>query len=1208
MTEQFNNILVDANPIIPNNPNSSLAKGLKIEEDNINLKIDVNIVKTKKLTALKWSLIEKPLSESDKQRNQIICDLGEKLSNETFIKNKSNLITIGEYNYLRVRESLLKLKLIKLPDYKSVDNKKKEKISKKVQMILDNSSKTINNKADTLISILKNAPQEKMYEDLMVNFNYIELRIFILMKIIESYTESKMTSFIKNKLKSQSQAGLGSCPDIPIKDAPEKEEVLIASKKILHTLKKIRTDPTEYSDYFNKIFSISDIKIELCEQLIIDLEFKINNLMSESGFKLYDIANRRPKLIFDTKYDITIPQMKLKPYETQVDLINCVKDNIKNGFMILYKTLPGLGKTTMILGICKFIKKMSDENIKVIFCCSDILESVRVQVLRTMYNFGIKFGIGSAFENTYKIINSWNCPKDEDRELIVSDYTSTYSILKEGKHPYLLFFDEPTVHTDNKNHTTTLEYLAKILYYAPKYTILSSATLPLKNEIENIIQNYKSRHPEGIVKEIVSNKTLTGCIIKDFNNNVITPHKNCKNVNELKELIIKIKSFPLLGKFYTLPFLMNLNEFMKGLGNNKNIDLDSIESFDQESILENIIILLERVCELEKQEDFDEFNSITIRDIVEDNFDKSRLDVKYDEVVPEKLLTSHAYKYLGCCLIATDSPLEYCVKNMYPIVAKLKEKVKLINIDNDYDKYKKDLKCFDEQIEAINLKYKQETVIDEEIEKIMHKKPKFRFPQILEINTHEHIEIFSKYVKSYDKTMLKSCINYEQIDITKFNVDEELKFLLFMGVGVYSKNLDSDYCNTVLEMLSDRQLAYIIADESFCYGANYQISNVIINDDIGDSHSINTILQLIGRTSRVGKSWSGKVYLDKNTCARILEFFMDPSNISNEGANISDSFDNIIGVINKDIIIQTEKEEAKRKELEIIEGKKLAEKTRIEEEKRLEKEKQQMAKINEKDDWKSARRQRVIVDINAETNSNTNTNTNTNTNESDDGTYNYAWANRGDRADRADRADRNDWVDRNERNERNDNNTQNLQNTSVKPEKASKSEVIDDSWIGIRSKRVVPTDNVYMPGRLRKTCDNSNEQTESKKVESKQVESKQVESKQVESKQTESKQTESKQAESKQTESKQAESKFDEESLFKPYKSGRIRVNNNVSVDKSSVTKQLVSKQPVNKQPDSKQPVSKKPIIKQSVIKQSDGNNHTFREQKEDEMFQFLYK
>ena len=857
-------------PIVTENADLTLGNNT-----NTNAQLSDNIVKTKKLTANKWKLIEKPLSESDKERNKIICDLGEK--NASTYKFSSNLITIGEYNYLSLREQLLKF--IILPPIDKIEEKK-QKINKKTQIILENCTQTLKTKIDILINILKNNPQEKIYEDLILNFNYVEMRLIILMKIIENYTEIKSTTSIRNKipLKFQKQT------ESQNKSSPDKEEVLIAGKKILHLLKKIKKEKTDFNDYFNKIFSVQGIEIEICDQVIKDLEYKITVLSNECGIKLYDIANRRPKLIFDTKYDITIPQMSLKPYDTQIELMNSVKNNITNGFSILYKVLPGLGKTTMILGICKYIKK-ADLNIKVIFCCSDILESVRVQVLRTMYNFGIKFGIGtasiSADYSNYKITNSWNCPKDEDRELIVADYVSTYLILKEKKHDYLLFFDEPTVHTDKETNNLTLEYLSKILYYMPKYTILSSATLPQINELDNVLANYKKNYPNGNICEIISNKTLTGCIIKDFNNNVISPHSNCKTVAELNELIHKIKQFPLLGKFYTLPFLMNLNEFMKKY--NKNIDLESVESFDQANILENILLLLGRVCDLNKIE-FEEFTNIEIRDIVEEQFDKTRLDIKYDQVVSDKLLTTHAYKYIGCCLIAVDEPMQYTKDNLYSIVSKLKEKLNIKNINSDYIKYKRDLKKFEEQIDLINEKFTQDTKIDEEIEKIMHKKPEFKFPSVLEINTPTHIETFAKYVKSYDKTVLKVPITHDRIDISEFDIDEELKFLLYMGVGLYCKNLDPDYCNLVLEMLSDRQLSYIIADESFCYGANYQISTVIINDDIGNSHSINTILQLIGRTSRVGKSWSGKVYLDSNTCARLTQFMCDPTDNSNKYA------------------------------------------------------------------------------------------------------------------------------------------------------------------------------------------------------------------------------------------------------------------------------------------------------------------------------------
>jgi hypothetical protein len=181
--------------------------------------------------------------------------------------------------------------------------------------------------------------------------------------------------------------------------------------------------------------------------------------------------------------------------------------------------------------------------------------------------------------------------------------------------------------------------------------------------------------------------------------------------------------------------------------------------------------------------------------------------------------------------------------------------------------------------------------------------------------------MFSKYVKMYDTSMLKVKISPETIDITKFNISDDVKFLLYMGVGLYSKSLDPLYLETVLDLLQDRKLAFIIADKTFCYGANYQISNIIINDDLGDQHSINTILQSIGRTSRMGKSYAGKVYLDTNTNTRIQNFFSNPAYTSNEGINITTSFNNLIKEIDILQKQKTENEIKKNIELQKLEEK-----------------------------------------------------------------------------------------------------------------------------------------------------------------------------------------------------------------------------------------------------------------------------------------------
>jgi hypothetical protein len=76
---------------------------------------DSNVIITKKLNATNWSLIEKPLTDSERKRNEIIQNLGEisSTSKNTFI---SKITTIGEYYYLKIREEVTEY--IKLPALK----------------------------------------------------------------------------------------------------------------------------------------------------------------------------------------------------------------------------------------------------------------------------------------------------------------------------------------------------------------------------------------------------------------------------------------------------------------------------------------------------------------------------------------------------------------------------------------------------------------------------------------------------------------------------------------------------------------------------------------------------------------------------------------------------------------------------------------------------------------------------------------------------------------------------------------------------------------------------------------------------------------------------------------------------------------------------------------------------------------------------------
>ncbi len=64
-------------------------------------------------------------------------------------------------------------------------------------------------------------------------------------------------------------------------------------------------------------------------------------------------------------------------------------------------------------------------------------------------------------------------------------------------------------------------------------------------------------------------------------------------------------------------------------------------------------------------------------------------------------------------------------------------------------------------------------------------------------------------------------------------------------------------------MASSNFLAFIITDESLCYGTNFPISNVILRDDLVKHLNMNEMFQLIGRAGRVGQSWTARAFLEE---------------------------------------------------------------------------------------------------------------------------------------------------------------------------------------------------------------------------------------------------------------------------------------------------------------------------------------------------------
>ena len=84
----------------------------------------------------------------------------------------------------------------------------------------------------------------------------------------------------------------------------------------------------------------------------------------------------------------------------------------------------------------------------------------------------------------------------------------------------------------------------------------------------------------------------------------------------------------------------------------------------------------------------------------------------------------------------------------------------------------------------------------------------------------------------------------------------------------------------------------VIADSSICYGTDYPIGGVIITKEFSDSHSLNTIYQLMSRAGRGRKSANAEIYVDMSCAMQILD------TVKQGVSAVSSEVDNMITVFN----------------------------------------------------------------------------------------------------------------------------------------------------------------------------------------------------------------------------------------------------------------------------------------------------------------------
>ncbi len=715
-----------------------------------------------------------------------------------------------------------------------------------------NSTKTLLNHMKLSLDNDKGSKKHKEF-DMYLYKKYFKTRMDKLLKIFNIENNLKILDN-KNKIK---KADLIRIDNFDSKLDMIKEQVF--EFVLFDIFEKFLKSKNEKNKYYYTLKILFRYKIKyinvLLKKLIVSVVNSHDSSISKSEFieNAYKYIEMNNDLIYykDTRL-----------YNHQLRLFTECKN--REPKLILYQAPTGMGKTLSPIGLSK--------KYRIIFVCA--AKHVGLQLAKSCISMNIKIAVAFGCKDIDNIRLHWSAAKETTRnrktggifrvdnsvgdnvEIMISDIQSYLHAMRYMKafnqlEDLLLYWDEPTITLDYKKHDFHKIMKENWENNEIPNVILSSATLPKESDIQNTIDDFIEKFSTTNIISISSHECSKTIPIINSLGNIIVPHLLFKDYKDVKECISHILNYKTLLRHLDV---REITKFITYVNNNCNLDMryeldnyfECIELITINNIKKYYLKLL-TILEEEYEDIYNHFKQS------EQPLYKSTIKITTNDA---HTLTDGPTIYLAdnvdligkFCLKTAGIPsvmfkaLMEDIKVNEKLRLEIEDLVKEINKNKDNSQDKPDDKVKD--------KSDKDTKEIKNLEKCNFLRSQLKRVQLGKRfipNSKEHLEVWNN---TESKNAFTSCIQDHIVEkIMLLDVNVNWKFLLLMGIGVFTKNACDDYVAIMKELALHQHLYLIIASTDYIYGTNYQFCHGYIGKDLKEI-SQEKIIQAIGRVGR----------------------------------------------------------------------------------------------------------------------------------------------------------------------------------------------------------------------------------------------------------------------------------------------------------------------------------------------------------------------